>query len=136
MKKLIANCLIAFTLLSTSAFYAVAQKPDRGSGPNSSVTRSIGRYLISGTFRVQAQHITWHRVFMTAGTNVDLSLSGDGTTDLDMYVYDGSGEIASSTRNGDDEAADIEIYRSGYFWVKVVNYGDVYNDYRLSAIEF
>jgi hypothetical protein len=73
---------------------------------------------------------------MTAGTNVDLNLSGDGTTDLDMYVYDGSGEIASSTRSGDNEAADIVIYRSGYFWVKVVNYGDVYNDYRLSAIEF
>jgi hypothetical protein len=74
---------------------------------------------------------------MRAGTNVYVSLSGDGTTDLDMYVLDGNlTPIESSTTYGDDEAVDLEIYQSGYFWVKVVNYGSVYNDYAVTAVEY
>jgi hypothetical protein len=128
--------MIALTLLSASAFYVAANPVETGRA-SSSVIKSLGRYLLSGTFRVQAQRVTWHRVPMRANTDVYVSLSGDGTTDLDMYILDANYKsIDSSTRNGDDEAVDLEIYQNGYFWVKVVNYGSVYNDYTVTAIQY
>jgi hypothetical protein len=58
-------------------------------------------------------------------------ISGDGDTDLDLYVYDSNGLIARADSYSDDEIADLIIYNGGYFTVKVVNRGRVYNDYEL-----
>jgi hypothetical protein len=54
-----------------------------------------------------------------------------------MYVVDAyDNPIESSTSYGDDEAIDLDIYENGYFWVKVVNRGDFYNDYTVTAVEY
>lgn len=72
-----------------------------------------------------------HRVFLNRG-HADIYLSGDGDTDLDLYVYDSGGnEVGRRVGRSDDESMGINIYRSGWFTVKVVNLGRVYNNYQL-----
>lgn len=136
MKKLFTKAMIAATLLSMSLSFAFAN-PAQASVVTSATFESLGRYLLSGTYRVKAGQVSWHKVPMRAGTNVYVRLSGDGSTDLDVYVLDANDTlIESSTTYGDDEAVDLEIYDDGYFWVKVVNRGDFYNDYTVTAVEY
>lgn len=84
-----------------------------------------------GIFRLPAQSNQTHRVFLNRG-NALVSINGDGKTDLDLYIYDSNGLVAKSEGDFDNEAISLNIYRSGYFIVKVVNNGKVYNDYSLN----
>lgn len=67
-----------------------------------------------------------------AHETAEIAVSGDGDTDLDLYVYDSSGNLIES----DDDLTD-ECYVSwtprwtGTFRVEVVNRGSVYNSYSL-----
>lgn len=136
MNKLFTKTLIAATLLSLSLSFAFADQA-RASVVTSTTFQSLGRYLLSGTYHLNAGRVSWHKVPMQAGTSVSVRLSGDGSTDLDMYVVDAyDNPIESSTSYGDDEAIDLDIYENGYFWVKVVNRGDFYNDYTVTAVEY
>lgn len=73
---------------------------------------------------------TWTITF-TAGSNY-VDLSGDGDTDLDLYVYDGSGRlICAGESYYDDEFCSWRQYNTGYMYVKVKNLGGVYNVYDL-----
>ena len=136
MKKLISKSLIAAVLLSVSLSFVFADQA-KASVVTSTTFEDLGRYLLSGTYHLKPGQVSWHKVPMRAGTNVYVRLSGDGSTDLDMYVTDAyDTPIDSSEGYGDDEAIDLEIYNSGYFWVKVVNRGDYYNDYSITAVEY
>lgn len=136
MKKLFTKSLIAAALLSLSLSFAFADQA-RASVITSATFQSLGRYLLSGTYHLNAGRVSWHKVPMQAGTSVAVRLSGDGSTDLDMYVVDAyDNDISSSTGYGDDEAINLDIYDDGYFWVKVVNRGDYYNDYTITAVEY
>lgn len=73
---------------------------------------------------------TWTITF-TAGSNY-IDLSGDGDTDLDLYVYDSNGRlICAGESYYDDEFCSWRQYRPETLYVKVKNLGGVYNVYDL-----
>jgi len=136
MKKLFTKSIIAAALLSMSLTFTFADQA-KASVLTSATIEALSRYLLSGTYHLRAGQVSWHKVPMRAGTSVYVRLSGDGSTDLDLYVLDAyDNPIESSTDYGDDEAIDLDIYEGGYFWVKVVNRGDYYNDYTITAVEY
>lgn len=63
-----------------------------------------------------------------------ISVSGDGDTDLDCYVYDANGNLVSKDDDNTDECrmTDVAIW-TGSFTVRVVNRGRVSNVYDLAT---
>ena len=93
-----------------------------------------GASTSSGLYRVYSQQTNIHRTYFHSGDTVDISLSGDGSTDLDLYVYDEYGRLCARHAGPyDDEEISLDVYQSGYFTVRVVNVGWDYNDYNLSV---
>lgn len=90
------------------------------------------RGTISGSYRLPANSThTFTECFRT-GEWTQVVVSGDGTTDLDLYVYDGWGNlIASDTDGSDDCLVDLTVFQGGYFRVEVRNLGRIYNDYSI-----
>ncbi len=65
---------------------------------------------------------------------VEMTVRGDGDTDLDVKVHDNNGfEIASATGSTDRETVRFTPARNGEFKVTVINLGTVYNAYRLTV---
>jgi hypothetical protein len=63
---------------------------------------------------------------------VTVNVSGDGDTDLDLYVYDDGGRLIVFDEEMDDQPmVTFEVYRSSTFTIKVKNRGRVYNEYRI-----
>ena len=82
--------------------------------------------------RVQARSTDSYAVIFRQGEIARVALSGDGDTDLDLYVYDESGNLVASD---DDELDDCYVSWAprwtGRFTIKVVNRGYVANDYTI-----
>lgn len=73
-----------------------------------------------------------YTVSFVAGRLAEVALSGDGDTDLDLYVYDSNGNlIASDTDYTDDCYVSWTPRWTGRFTIKVVNRGRVANRYVL-----
>ena len=71
-------------------------------------------------------------VTFRAGERACVIVSGDGDTDLDLFVYDENGNlIASDTDTGDDCVATWNPRWTGKFTIKVKNLGGVYNNYKI-----
>lgn len=61
-------------------------------------------------------------------------VSGDGDTDLDLYIYDENYNlITSDTDNTDQCYVSFTPRWTGVFYVKIKNYGSVYNCYTLAT---
>jgi len=59
-------------------------------------------------------------------------VSGDGDTDLDLFVYDENGNLIDSDQDGTDDCVCTFTPRwTGTFKIKIKNYGRVYNRYVL-----
>jgi hypothetical protein len=137
MKTLVFNLLIVVAITIGVTGLAEAQKPDRAMGPNVAQSELTSFTTPSNTFRIYAGETRSHWVYLSAGSNANVELYGDGDTDLDLYVYDGNGNLISSrTGSADSEMTRLEIFQSGYFCVKVVNRGSVYNDYKLFVTSY
>jgi len=99
-------------------------------------SRGLGQLAgsFSNTFRVSGYKSRAHKFYFYAGEQVDIEVFGDGDTNLDLYIYDAYGNLcAKRTGSSDYESVDFDVYRSEYFTIKVVNRGDVYNDYELNV---
>jgi hypothetical protein len=69
-------------------------------------------------------------VTLRGGESTCIVVSGDGDTDLDIYLYDQNGNfIASDTSYGDDCFIAVDVYYTSNFTLRVKNLGNVYNDY-------
>ncbi len=80
--------------------------------------------------RVRAGYNNTYTITFEGGKLAEVLISGDGDTDLDLYVYDANNNlITSSTSNGDDEYVAFLPYRTSPFRIVVKNLGTVYNDY-------
>ena len=62
-------------------------------------------------------------------------ISGDGDTDLDLYVYDENGNlIGSDTDGSDDCVVRFNPRWTGVFRIEVRNLGSVYNQYQIGCL--
>lgn len=73
-----------------------------------------------------------YNISFIANELAEILVSGDGDTDLDLYVYDSNGNlIAKDTDYTDDCYVRWVPAWTGRFIVKIVNRGPVYNRYAL-----
>ena len=133
MKNIIATLLITAALLTGSSVFASSASINTTIN-NTSVSGINTINIGSGSFRASRFAVRSHQQYMVRGTQVLIELEGDGDTDLDLYVYDSNGNlIGKRDGNTDYETMILNIYKSSYFTIKVVNRGDIYNDYNLSV---
>src|SRR5687768_16182019 len=124
MKTLVAKLFVAAFILVSSPVFTLARMIPVPAAASPCGSCSNGHVVLARDYNL-------HRVFLNRG-HAHIYLSGDGDTDLDLYVYDSDGdEVGRRVRRSDDESMGINIYRSGWFTIKVVNLGNVYNNYRL-----
>jgi len=75
-----------------------------------------------------------YRITFRGGEIARVALSGDGDTDLDLYVYDESGNLIAKDDDRSDDCYVSWIPRwTGSFKIRVVNRGRVYNEYVLAT---
>ena len=81
---------------------------------------------------VYAHSYTYYSQKFWANELAEIVVSGDGDTDLDLYVYDENGNlIASDTDYTDDCYVRFYPRWTGLFRIKIVNRGGVYNNYAI-----
>ena len=82
--------------------------------------------------RILAKDVNSYVVKFWANELAEVCVSGDGDTDLDLYVYDANGNlIGSDTDYTDDCVVRWVPAWTGSFTIKVVNRGMVYNDFSI-----
>ena len=100
----------------------VAKSGSRGASGGPKGTTTVVRGLARDVFTVS----------FTGGYPAAVGISGDGDTDLDLYVYDENGNlICRSDRYGDDELCRWNPRWTGPFRIEVRNLGPVPNRYVL-----
>lgn len=82
--------------------------------------------------RVYARSYTYYDQKFWANSMAEVVVSGDGDTDLDLYVYDENGNLITSDTDYTDDCY-VRFYPrwTGRFRIKIVNRGGVYNDYAI-----
>ena len=72
-------------------------------------------------------------VWFDGGRTARVVVNGDGDTDLDLYIYDAYGNLIAMDADdyGDYCIASWWPRWTGLFRIEVVNYGRVYNNYRI-----
>lgn len=81
---------------------------------------------------VLARHYDDYTVTFVAGELARVAVVGDGDTDLDLYIYDESGNLITSDTDYSDQClVEFTPRWTGVFRVRVVNNGYVYNNYVL-----
>ena len=84
------------------------------------------------TDEVRAHATDVYHVVFRRGQQAHVGISGDGDTDLDLFIYDeNSNLICSRTGPTDDEDCYFNPRWTGPFTIKVRNLGGVYNEYML-----
>ena len=82
--------------------------------------------------KVYGRSYTYYDAKFWANEIAEVAVSGDGDTDLDLYVYDENGNlIASDTDYTDDCYVRFCPRWTGLFRIKIVNRGSVYNNYAI-----
>jgi hypothetical protein len=79
---------------------------------------------------VNGNSVDTYQISFIANYLAEIAVSGDGDTDLDLYVYDSNGNLIVSDTDYSDECYVNWVPRwTGRFIVKVVNRGPLYNRY-------
>lgn len=83
-----------------------------------------------GTGKVYARDYTYYTTKFWAKELAEVLVSGDGDTDLDLYVYDENGNLVASDTDYTDDCY-VRFYPAwtGLFRIKIVNRGNVYNNF-------
>lgn len=81
---------------------------------------------------VYAHSYTYYDAKFWANEIAEVVVSGDGDTDLDLYVYDENGNLITSDTDYTDDCY-VRFYPrwTGRFRIKIVNRGGVYNNYAI-----
>lgn len=81
---------------------------------------------------VRANATDIYYVKFAAGETAAVYVSGDGDTDLDLYIYDSNGNLIDKDDDyTDDCLCDWTPRWTGTFTIKIVNRGSVYNRYTI-----
>ena len=87
-----------------------------------------------GTGYLYGGNYTTYVVPFNGNERADVVISGDGSSDLDLYVYDQNGiEVCRSTSYSDDEHCIFYPLWTGSFIIKVVNVGSYGNRFVIRA---
>lgn len=98
---------------------------------NSNVRGAVGGAKYSNT-RVEARSTDSYNIRFRANELAIVTVVGDGDTDLDLYVYDNNGNLIDSDTDYTDNCVCTWTPRwTGNFRIRVVNRGNVYNQYIL-----
>ena len=82
--------------------------------------------------RVLGKDVDTYKIKFWASELAEVCVSGDGDTDLDLYVYDENGNLIGSDTDYTDECVVRWVPAwTGTFIVKVVNRGALYNNYTI-----
>jgi hypothetical protein len=82
--------------------------------------------------RVYAKDADEYVVRFRGGETAAVYVSGDGDTDLDVYIYNSSGSLVTSDTDYSDEC--VCIWRpasTASYKIRIKNRGNVYNDYTI-----
>ncbi|MCD8291937.1 MAG: hypothetical protein LUC91_10620 [Prevotella sp.] len=75
-----------------------------------------------------------YSISFVAGYLAEILVSGDGDTDLDLYVYDSGGHLIAKDDDYSDDCYVCWVPAwTGRFIVKIVNRGRVYNRYAIAT---
>ncbi len=130
MKSILKSGLIvalawAFTLATFSPSFA-----------RSPLGTLIGNHLAQverGFFRLEGRKDNVHRMSVKAGQNIVVMVNGDGSTNLDVWVYDTDGDLVNSGEGVDDqEEVRFKAEQTGVYTIRVSNLGQEINTYQLS----
>lgn len=96
--------------------------------------QSAGRGAVNGPSRhydtVNGNSIDTYQISFIANYLAEIAVSGDGDTDLDLFVYDSNGNlIAKDDDYSDDCYVSWVPLWTGRYIVKIVNQGPLYNRY-------
>lgn len=82
--------------------------------------------------RVYGKDVNSYQVKFWASELAEVCVSGDGDTDLDLYVYDANGNLIGSDTDYTDECVVRWVPAwTGTFIIKVVNRGALYNNFAI-----
>ena len=111
------------TLLALFAAVLIGVTAARAGGPEmerSATIKAGGTHTYTLTFR--------------GGEKAVMAVIGDGSTDLDVFVYDEDGDLVAFDDDDDDDCVVLwRPARTGKFIVKVVNRGDESNRYNINS---
>lgn len=80
--------------------------------------------------RVLGKDVDSYKIKFWAKELAEICVSGDGDTDLDLYVYDENGNLIKSDTDYTDECAVRWVPAwTGTFIIKIVNRGALFNNY-------
>jgi hypothetical protein len=83
-------------------------------------------------FTVDAFDENSHSIYIKAGELVYIKATGNGNSDLDMYVYDSNEKlVVQDVRNTTDGYVTFTAGRSGDYYIDITNDGDLDNVYKL-----
>jgi len=120
MKKLAA---IAMTMVILTFSVVAPSLASPVGGPQILSNRIVGAYS-SRTFTVT----------LRGGETTSIGVSGDGDTDIDLYVYDALGNLIAEDDDSTDECrVRVIVYRTSSFTIKVVNRGGLSNEFDVWA---
>ena len=81
---------------------------------------------------VEAHSTDTYSIAFKGGRTAEVYITGDGDTDLDLYIYDENDNLICSDSDGTDEMLCRWNPRwTGSFTVKIKNLGSIYNEYAL-----
>lgn len=78
------------------------------------------------------QNDDWYKIVLPGDQQVDLQLSGDGASDLDLHLYHSDGTVVSASTSGTADEEVKECLPSATYYVKVNGYGHARSQYYLA----
>lgn len=119
MKNLAAKFVIALILVSALSTLTLA------------TTRTAGYDRIVKYFTVPPYGDTNRVLSVYAGQTVYIKVTGDGSSDLDMYVSDDYGDlIVKDVRKTTDGYVTFKVPETGDYHIEIENTGRAYNSFK------
>lgn len=118
MLVLIGSSLSSFTLANTA-------------------TNAAAKTTIVEYFSVDSKRVSEYYLYLNAGQTALVKATGNGRSDLDLYIRNVAGElIASDEREMTDGYLKFEARKGGCYKVRVLNTGNYANRYKLEINVF
>ncbi|GHV03120.1 hypothetical protein FACS189485_05410 [Spirochaetia bacterium] len=107
---------------------------DKVAASTQTKTRGAANGPKYGVFKLPGGRYDEFPAVFRANERAEIGVSGDGDTDLDLYIYDSNGNLIVYDEDPSDDCYVTWVPKwTGEFTVRVVNLGRVYNQYVLTS---